>query len=207
MSFAGQHDTYLNVANKTELLKKIKSCFASLWNESAISYRIQNNVSNNDVTLAVVVQCMVNSACAGVLFTANMLTGSRMHMVIDSTIGLGEQLVSGAVVPDHYVVDAQTATVVEQLLGEKSKALLCNDDGGTRLVSTAANSSEVSSLSREQITGLVARARHILQVYDHTPMDVEWAIDLDGVIHILQARPITSLFPVESLQKQVIELN
>jgi phosphoenolpyruvate synthase/pyruvate phosphate dikinase len=146
---------------------------------------------------------MVNSACAGVLFTANMLTGSRQQMVIDATLGLGEQLVQGAVVPDHFVVDAKSGSVVERLLGEKKHALLCNDDGGTRLVSTAGNAAQVSSLSDEQIAALVTRGRHIVSIYDNTPMDVEWAIDNDGSMHIVQARPITSLFPVESVARQV----
>ena len=104
LSFAGQQDTYLNVIGENALLKAVVRCWGSLWTARAIGYRARNGIGQNDVALAVVVQAMIPSEAAGVLFTVNPLSGKRTEIVIDATLGLGEALVSGKVEPDHYVV-------------------------------------------------------------------------------------------------------
>ena len=106
MSFAGQQDTFLNVVGEEALLAAVVACWSSLWTARAIAYRARNGISHDEVALAVVVQAMVQSEAAGVLFTANPLTGKRGETIIDATLGLGEALVGGQVEPDNYVVDA-----------------------------------------------------------------------------------------------------
>ena len=107
-SFAGQQDTYLNIIGGDAVLDAVKKCWASLWTDRAVSYRASNRIDQGTVRLAVVVERMVHAEVAGVLFTANPLTGKRREAVIDSSPGLGEAVVSGAVNPDHFVVDTPT---------------------------------------------------------------------------------------------------
>ena len=118
-SFAGQQETYLNVIGLEALLDAVRRCWASLWTDRAVSYRLSNHIDPLTVRLAVVVEHMVNAAVAGVLFTANPLTGRRHQAVIDANPGLGEAVVSGAVNPDHFVVNAASNEIVERHLGEK----------------------------------------------------------------------------------------
>ncbi len=101
MSFAGQQDTYLNIISRQALLEAVVNCWSSLWTARAIGYRTRNNISNDSLSLGIVVQNMVQSDASGVMFTANPLTGCRRETVIDATLGLGEALVGGHVVPDH----------------------------------------------------------------------------------------------------------
>ena len=117
LSFAGQQDTYLNVIGADFLLHAVVDCWASLWTARAIGYRLRNHVPHSGTALAVVVQQMVESQAAGVLFTANPLSGLRSETVIDAAFGLGEALVSGRVEPDHYVVDPAAGRNFEQDLG------------------------------------------------------------------------------------------
>src|SRR5690348_8074456 len=104
-SFAGQQDTILNVTGEEALLDAVRRCWASLWNERAVAYRAANGIDDATVALAVVVQRMVDAAAAGVLFTANPITGTRHRAAVDAVRGLADALVSGAVDPDHYLVD------------------------------------------------------------------------------------------------------
>src|SRR6266700_3578159 len=118
-SFAGQQDTILNVITFDALLNAVRRCWASLWNDRAVSYRASNGIDARTVRLAVVVQRMINATVAGVLFTANPLTGRRHQAVIDANPGLGEAVVSGAVTPDHFIVNTNSGEIVERRLGEK----------------------------------------------------------------------------------------
>ncbi len=119
MSFAGQQDTFLNVVGDEALLEAVVNCWSSLWTARAIAYRARNDIPQDEVALAVVVQEMVQSEASGVLFTANPLTGKRTEMVIDATLGLGEALVAGLVEPDHYVVDTTDRSDYEQRGGSQ----------------------------------------------------------------------------------------
>ncbi len=192
MSFAGQQDTFLNVIGDEALLAAVTACWSSLWTARAISYREHNRVSHGDVSIAVVVQKMVQSEAAGVLFTANPLTGLRTETVIDATLGLGEALVGGRVQPDHYVVDRCTGQITSRALGAKVLSIRGKDGGGTETVAESAAATQ--ALPDAQILELAALGDRVAGMFD-APQDIEWAW-ADSALSLLQARPITSLFPV-----------
>ena len=193
MSFAGQQDTYLNVVGADALLEAVVACWSSLWTARAISYRERNGVAHVDVALAVVVQQMIESEASGVLFTANPLTGLRAETVIDATVGLGEALVSGQVEPDHIVVETATGQIVNRTLGAKALSVRSRPGGGT--MTTPEDTATAPALSDPQILALAALGQQVSALYDDTPQDIEWALANDA-LYLLQARPITSLFPV-----------
>jgi pyruvate,water dikinase len=193
-SFAGQQDTYLNVVGVESVLDAVQRCWASLWTDRAVSYRATNGIDPRGVRLAVVVQRMVDASVAGVLFTANPVTGKRHQAVIDASSGLGEAVVSGAVNPDHFVADTATGVIVERRLGDKRVAIVAGPGGGTERVELAAYEQE-ASLSDGQILALAELGGRVEEHYG-APQDTEWAIDGDGRVWLLQARPITTLFPL-----------
>ena len=193
-SFAGQQDTYLNVMGVPALLEAVRNCWASLWTDRATAYRASLGIDPDGVALAVVVQRMVDADTAGVMFTANPLTGRRRQIVIDASPGLGEAVVSGAVNPDHFVVDALTGRILERKLGDKGVEVRPLPGGGTQsLRGTAAGGT--ACLTDRQVAGL---ARLGQQAEDHfgAPQDTEWAIDPTGALWLTQSRPITTLYPV-----------
>ena len=192
-SFAGQQDTYLNVVGAEALMDAVRRCWASLWTDRAVSYRASNGIDPRGVRLAVAVQRMVESEIAGVLFTANPLTGRRRQAVIDASPGLGEAVVSGAVNPDHFVVDTATGEVLERRLGDKRVVIQAEKGGGTRRVELAGG--EGASLTDAQVRALVKLGSRV-EAHFGEPQDTEWAIDDEGKPWLLQARPITTLFPL-----------
>ncbi|MDP9265956.1 MAG: PEP-utilizing enzyme [Chloroflexota bacterium] len=167
-SFAGQQDTILDVEGTDAVLDAVRRCWASLWNERAVAYRATHAVDESALGLAVVVQRMVDAAIAGVLFTADPITGRRGHAAIDAVRGLGERLVSGAVNPDHFLVDARSGAVLER----RGDVL---DDERLR-----------------EIAALGAR----VEAHFGRPQDIEWAIDRDGTLLLVQSRAITTLHPL-----------
>jgi rifampicin phosphotransferase len=193
-SFAGQQDTYLNVVGAESVLDAVRRCWASLWTDRAVSYRATNGIDPRGVRLAVVVQRMVEASVAGVLFTANPVTGKRRQAVIDASPGLGEAVVSGMVNPDHFVANTATGEIVERRLGDKRVAIVAGSGGGTERVELAADE-HGASLSDDQILALAKLGERVEEHYG-TPQDTEWAIDGDGALWLLQARPITTLFPL-----------
>jgi phosphohistidine swiveling domain-containing protein len=193
-SFAGQQDTYLNVVGVESVLDAVRRCWASLWTDRAVSYRATNGIDPHGVRLAVAVQRMVDASVAGVLFTANPVTGKRRQAVIDASPGLGEAVVSGMVNPDHFVVDTARGKVVERRLGDKRVAVRAAAGSGTERVEMAA-SEEEASLSDPRILALAKLGARVEEYYG-SPQDTEWAIDGDGKTWLLQARPITTLFPL-----------
>jgi pyruvate,water dikinase len=192
LSFAGQQDTYLNVIGADELLKAVVSCWSSLWTARAIGYRLRNRIGQDEAALAVVVQEMVQSEVSGVLFTANPLTGLRSEAVIDATLGLGEALVSGQVEPDHYVVDTLHNRIVSKALGEKKISTRGKTGGGVETISEEAAGRQ--ALSDAEIVQLAALGQNVQKEYGF-PQDIEWAF-AGGKLYLLQARAITSLYPV-----------
>ena len=210
LSFAGQQDTYLNVIGEEPILQAVVNCWSSLWTARAIGYRMRNHISHDEAALAVVVQEMVQSDVSGVLFTANPLTGALNESVIDATFGLGEALVSGQVEPDHFVVSSSAQSgvpsesrgtqskrdsmfsVASKTLGAKSIATRSKAGGGVESIEE--QSSERQTLTESQITQLAETGQRIQKEYG-APQDIEWAF-ADGKLYILQARGITSLFPV-----------
>ncbi|HEV8670414.1 MAG TPA: PEP/pyruvate-binding domain-containing protein [Candidatus Limnocylindria bacterium] len=166
-SFAGQQDTILDVEGDDALLDAVRRCWASLWNDRAVAYRATHEVDETVIRLAVVVQRMVPATIAGVLFTADPITGRRRRAAIDAVRGLGEQLVSGAVNPDHYLVDASTGAVLE-----RRGSIL--DDARLRELAT-----------------MGAR----VEAHFGRPQDIEWAID-ERKLWIVQSRDVTTLYPI-----------
>ena len=203
-SFAGQQDTYLNVVGEESILDAVRRCFASLWTDRAIAYRTRNHVAHESVRLAVVVQKLIPADAAGVLFTANPLTGRRDEVVVDASPGLGEAVVSGAVVPDHYVIRMAVgrgadpardhAEIRERLPGAKSVAVLARPGGGTERVELSADSAAGLTLDDAEALALARLGRAVEGIFG-APQDVEWARQ-DGRLYLLQARPITTLFPL-----------
>ncbi|MBC1973798.1 phosphoenolpyruvate synthase [Listeria booriae] len=191
-SFAGQHDTYLNIIGKTEILKHIKKCWASLFTDRAIIYRIQNNFEHTDVQLSVVIQQMVFPSASGILFTADPITGNRKTLSIDASFGLGEALVSGLVSADVYKV--QENTIIEKNIATKKLAIYSIKTGGTETKSLPAAQQTNQTITDHQILQLEQLGRSI-EAYFGKPQDIEWCL-ADDQFYIVQSRPITTLFPV-----------
>ncbi|MBC6298858.1 phosphoenolpyruvate synthase [Listeria booriae] len=191
-SFAGQHDTYLNIIGKREILKHIKKCWASLFTDRAIIYRIQNNFEHTDVQLSVVIQQMVFPSASGILFTADPITGNRKILSIDASFGLGEALVSGLVSADVYKV--QENTIIEKNIATKKLAIYSIKTGGTETKSLPAAQQTNQTITDRQILQLEQLGRNI-EAYFGKPQDIEWCL-ADDQFYIVQSRPITTLFPV-----------
>jgi pyruvate,water dikinase len=191
-AFAGQQDTFLNVAGAEALTDAVRRCWASLWSDRAIAYRTRQGLDQRTVKLAVVIQRMVAAEIAGVLFTANPVTGERNETVIDSSPGLGEAVVSGQVTPDHLVLRKRRWgwSVIERKKGRREVIIRPRPGGGTELIQ---GSSETGSLvlSDRELRKLAGQGAAI-QRHFGSPQDVEWAW-AGGKLFILQARPITAL--------------
>ncbi|MFI6737498.1 PEP/pyruvate-binding domain-containing protein [Nonomuraea sp. NPDC050451] len=190
MSFAGQQETYLNIRGTPEVLDAVKRCWASLWTARAIGYRARQGIASDDVSLAVVVQELVPADAAGVLFTADPLTGARDRVMVNAAWGLGEAVVSGQVSPDTLVVAKAGGSVLRQDVSVKEVMTVRTADG-TREQPVPADLRERPVLDKEQAAGLARLAVGIEELYGQ-PMDIEWARH-DGHLYILQARPITAL--------------
>lgn len=182
-SFAGQQDTYLNITGADEVLDAVRRCWASLWTDRAVTYRAANGIGQRAVSLAVIVQEMVAARTAGVLFTANPVTGRRVETVIDAAPGLGDAVVSGAVNPDHFVLETASGKVLQRQPGQRT----ANDAGPD-----GARGSCLADAQLQELAVLGAKAAEIFG----TPQDVEWAIDGAGKAWLTQARPITTLYPL-----------
>jgi len=193
-SFAGQQETYLNVVGEDALIEAVRRCWASLWTDRAVSYRASNGVDQRSVHLAVVVQRMVDAQVAGVLFTANPLTGKRRQAVIDANPGLGEAVVSGATNPDHFVINILTGEILERRLGDKRVLIQASANGGTQRIERA-DASDTACLSDAQIRELAKLGTRV-EAMAGAPQDIEWAIDAADALWLLQTRPITTLFPL-----------
>lgn len=197
-SFAGQQDTYLNILGEAALLDAIKRCWVSLFTDRAILYRCQNQFDHREVALSVVVQQMVMAEISGTLFTADPLTGHRHTLTIDASFGLGEALVSGLVSPDAYRVDKRHYTILERHIAQKKIAIFPENDGGTRQETLSHTQQNQTVLTDNQILQLAQLGCQVEAHYG-TPQDIEWAIK-KGKLYLLQARPITSLYPINNLQ-------
>ncbi|WP_219463112.1 PEP/pyruvate-binding domain-containing protein [Nonomuraea rhizosphaerae] len=196
-SFAGQQDTYLNVVGAQAVLDAVRRCWASLWTDRAVAYRESNGIDHASVRLAVVVQRMVQSETAGVMFTADPVTGRRRRAVIDAAPGLGESVVSGAVNPDHFVADLDSGEVLDRRIGDKRLAVRSLPGGGVEHVT---GSSDGACLTDGQVRALAALGARVEELYG-APQDTEWAFDAAGKLWLTQARPVTTLFPLPRDQR------
>ncbi|MFJ2197107.1 rifamycin-inactivating phosphotransferase [Streptomyces violaceusniger] len=191
-SFAGQQDTYLNVVGPTAILQHISRCWASLFTERAVTYRRRGGIDHRTVYMAVVVQQMVFPYAAGILFTADPVTGNRKVATVDAGFGLGEALVSGLVNPDVFTV--RQGEVVAKTIAAKQRAVHALPAGGTREVAIDSRRQEQPSLTDAQAVRLVELGRRI-EAHFGRPQDIEWCLADDG-FQIVQSRPITTLFPI-----------
>ncbi|MFJ4923445.1 rifamycin-inactivating phosphotransferase [Streptomyces sp. NPDC088725] len=191
-SFAGQQDTYLNVVGPAAVLRHVSRCWASLFTERAVIYRRRSGIDHRAVRMAVVVQRMVFPDAAGVLFTADPVTGNRKVATVDAGFGLGEALVSGLVNPDVFTV--RDGAVVARAIAAKQRAVQALPAGGTRDVAIDSGRQEQPALTDEQVVRLVGLGRRI-EAHFGRPQDIEWCLADDG-FQIVQSRPITTLFPV-----------
>ncbi|GJF31088.1 putative phosphoenolpyruvate synthase [Kitasatospora sp. NE20-6] len=191
-SFAGQQDTYLNVVGPAEILRHVSRCWASLFTERAVTYRRRNGIDHRTVHMAVVVQQMVFPQAAGILFTADPVTGNRKTATVDAGFGLGEAMVSGLVNPDVFTV--RDGEVTARTIAAKQRAVHALPAGGTQEVAIDAQRQEEPALTDAQVVRLVQLGRRIEADFGR-PQDIEWCLVDDG-FRIVQSRPITTLFPV-----------
>jgi phosphohistidine swiveling domain-containing protein len=194
-AFAGQQETFLNVIGEQALLDAVRACWASLWSERAILYRAHQNVDQASVKLAVVVQEMIHADVAGVMFTANPVSGARDELVIDANPGLGEAVVSGLVTPDHFVVSKRKARIKEHRIGRREVIVRSKAGGGIEQ-ETPTDKNIEAALSPSAVHSLAKLGKQIERHYG-TPQDIEWAWIKGGAkagkFLILQARPVTAL--------------
>ncbi len=191
-SFAGQHDTYLNVAGAAAILQHVSRCWASLFTERAVIYRLRNGFDHRKVQMAVVVQEMVFPHAAGILFTADPVTSSRKVASVEASFGLGEALVSGLVNADIYKV--RDGEVVAKAIAVKQLAIHALPAGGTQEQAIDPERQEQPALTDAQVVQLAQLGRRI-EAHFGRPQDVEWCLVDDG-FQIVQSRPITTLFPI-----------
>ncbi|MFC6094200.1 rifamycin-inactivating phosphotransferase [Saccharothrix lopnurensis] len=191
-SFAGQQDTYLNVVGPAEVLRHVSRCWASLFTERAVAYRLRDGFDHRAVHMAVVVQRMVFPDAAGVLFTADPVTSNREVASVEATFGLGEALVSGLVNADSYRV--RDGGVVARAVVAKERAVHASPGGGTREREVEPARREQPALTDEQVLRLVRLGRRV-EAHLGRPQDIEWCLVDDDFLFV-QSRPITTLFPV-----------
>ncbi|TMK83811.1 MAG: phosphoenolpyruvate synthase, partial [Actinobacteria bacterium] len=197
-SFAGQQDTYLNVIGPTAILQHITRCWASVFTEQAVTYRLRNGFDQKKVHMGVVVQRMAFPEAAGILFTADPVTSNRKVMSVEATFGLGEALVSGLVNADSYKV--RDGEVVANSVATKQVAIHPLPGGGTEKVTIDPERQERPALTDEQVVRLSELGRRI-EGHFGSPQDIEWCL-VDNDFLIVQSRPITTLFPVPSAGDQ-----
>ena len=188
-SFAGQQETYLNVQGIESVLKGVRNCYASLWGNRAVSYRFHQGYDQTSVSIAVVIQEMIESEKSGVLFTVNPVNKKENEMQINASFGLGESVVSGRVTADSYIID-KSGNIIEVNIGSKETQIIYGDKE-TVEVSVNSDKRKTRALNDREILELMKCGLEIEKHYG-MPMDIEWAIKND-IVYILQARAITTL--------------
>ncbi len=191
-SFAGQHDSYLNIIGETAILQQIKQCWASLFSERAMNYRLQQGFDHRSVALAVIVQTLVFSEVAGIMFTADPITANRKVVAIEASFGLGEALVAGRVNADSYRL--RNGEIIATTIASKQRASYPTMAGGTHEQPIAPEQQQQPALTKAQILELELIGRTIEQHFGQ-PQDIEWCL-ADDRFYIVQSRPITTLYPI-----------
>ncbi len=189
-SFAGQQETYLNVVGKEQLISAIKKCFASLYSARAVTYRKQAHFDTVKVSLAVVIQKMVESEVSGVLFTADPVSRNTDNMMLNAAWGLGEAIVSGKVTPDIYLYSKKHNRIIDKKLGDKA-ILICYGTTGIEERETPSEQKSCFCLNDKQALRVFTMGQRVEQHYGSS-QDIEWAIS-NGELYLLQSRPITTL--------------
>lgn len=189
-AWAGQLESYLNTT-KTDILYNIRKCWASLFTPRAILYRFEKGFHGQNISVAVVVQKMVESEVSGISFSVHPLTRDKNQLVIEAGFGLGEAIVSGEITPDSYVVEKNSLEIISKNINLKEKAIIRSDDSKNEWRLLSKQDSEKQALGDEDIIEL---AKLVIKIENHYgfPVDIEWAKE-KGKLYILQSRPITTL--------------
>ena len=196
-SFAGQHETFLNVCGEDEVVEKTMACWKSLFSAAALHYRTSADMDHLEAQMAVAVQKMVDAKVSGVMFTVNPITNDANQMVIEMAWGLGEGVVSGYVAPDNYVVDKRTFAIVERMISPKMVEFVRDvESGGTIMRDVEEERQSIPCMTDDEVIEL-ARMGMTIETYYGKPMDIEWAVDSQlpwpEALVTLQSRPITTL--------------
>jgi pyruvate,water dikinase len=191
-SFAGQQDTYLNIVGLEAVIHHVRRCWASLFTERAVTYRLRNGVDHRKVRMAVVVQQMVFPRASGILFTADPITGNRKVSAVEAVIGLGEALVSGLTNADAYTV--RDGHIIAKAIATKQLVIRASPSGGTQQHAIDGELARQPALTDAQVVRLTELGRRI-EAHFGRPQDIEWCL-LDDDFQIVQSRPITTLFPI-----------
>lgn len=189
-SFAGQQETYLNIRGEAALLESVQKCWASLYGARAIYYRAKQGFDDHTVNIAVVVQELVHSEKAGVMFTSHPITGEP-RSIIEGSWGLGEAVVSGTVSPDNYVFDQRTEKLMDTFIANKKVEILADGENGTKVVDVVGARQDEQVLSDAEVAKLAMYGK-IAEDHYGIPQDVEWGI-VGQTFYILQSRPITTI--------------
>ena len=190
-AWAGQLDSYLNVTRQT-VIEKVQHCFASLFTPRAIFYRFEKGLHASKISVAVVIQAMVNAEKSGIAFSVHPVTEDRNQLIIEAGYGLGEAIVSGQITPDSYVVEKDSLKIVDVVVGEQSRGLFRKTDGsGGSEWHELGEKGKAQVLNEEQIKELSEIIIHIENHYGF-PCDIEWAF-VEDIFYIVQSRPITTL--------------
>lgn len=193
-SFAGQQDTYLWIWGNNEVVKATHECWASLFTDRAITYRMRVGFPQDGVLISVGIQKMVNSRSAGVMFTLDPVTGDRFRITIDANWGFGESIVQGMVSPDNFVVDKESLSIEQSIVGQKDRKYVAKGCG-TAVVSVPPEEQVIPCVSVAEVKELAEMGMRIEKHYGR-PQDIEWAIDRDlsfpGNIFFTQSRPVTA---------------
>lgn len=189
-AWAGQLESYLNTTEES-LLKNVKKCWASLFTPRAIFYRFEKGLHGDPISVAVVVQKMVESEVSGIAFSVHPVTQDRDQMIIEAGLGLGEAIVSGSITPDSYVVEKSARNILDKNITTQEKGMYRGESGGAEWQDIPASEGEKPTLTDERVMELSDLVMKIEKHYGF-PVDVEWAIE-GGKFYILQSRPITTL--------------
>ncbi len=195
-SFAGLQDTFLGIVGINQVLTNVRRCWASLFAERAVTYRLNMGYPLHEVSISVGIQQMVAADIAGVLFTINPTTGNPFEMVIEANWGLGESVVQGLVTPDQYLVHKKSLDLVHEEIGAKHVQVVRGRDGGTIIEEVLPEFRSVPCLNYSDLELLADRGRSLETKYG-TPLDIEWALSGVGTgsgsnLHFLQVRPVTT---------------
>lgn len=191
-SFAGQQETFLNVKGKEKLLDSIKKCWASLFTSRAIFYREKNNFDHMQVYLCVVVQKMINSETAGVMFSVNPATNNKNEILIEAGYGLGESVVSGAINPDLYIIDKESMGIKSKQIKKQTWMFVKDHTTGETVKKNVDGALQESQVISNEVIDVLAELAVKIEDYYKKPQDIEWAVENKNVF-IVQSRPITTL--------------
>lgn len=197
-AWAGQLETYLNTTEEN-LLENVKKCWASLFTPRAIFYRFEQKLHKEKISVAIIVQKMVESKISGIAFSVHPVTQDRNQMIIEAGLGLGESIVSGQITPDGYVVEKEPRNIIDTNINVQKKALVRSKEGGNKWIDLPKTKGEKQVLSDRQIIELSDLVLRIEQHYNF-PQDIEWVYE-KGKFYITQSRPITTLPEEEFGQK------